>query len=419
MSLLNRQIKEAARGLGFDVVGITSIEPLSRDGEAFLEWCEQGFAAGMSYMTRRKELHASPKLLVPQAVSLITLAINYYAPAPDFKHEQRYGRVARYAWGLDYHDVVKPRLALLAERIEQIAARPCRSRSFVDAVPLLERAVAARAGLGFFGKNTNLLQSGRGSWFFLAEILIDLELESEYGKQQISCGSCSRCLDACPTDAFAGPYRLDSRRCISYLTIENKGAIPRELRAGLQEWIFGCDVCQEMRPDATKHGGLPVIVRGQSDSVCPFNRFAKETLWNEFHPEAGVGPRLDLAEVLSIATDQEFRAAFKGTPLTRPKRRGLLRNAAVVAANIGCTAAIPALIERVEHDLEPLIRSHALWALAQLNWKKACPRIERALTDPDPLVRDEATVLISDDEILARPLAPNLEREQAEPKGKQ
>ncbi|HEX5736050.1 MAG TPA: tRNA epoxyqueuosine(34) reductase QueG [Blastocatellia bacterium] len=395
MSLLNRQIKEAARDLGFDVVGITSIEPLARDEQAFLQWCEQGFAAGMSYMTRRPELHSRPKLLVPQAVSLITLGVNYYAPARAFRHEQRYGRVARYAWGLDYHDVVKPRLARLAERIEAIAGRPLRSRQFVDAVPLLERAVAARAGVGFFGKNTNLLQPHQGSWFFLAEILIELELESEDRNEQINCGTCSRCLDACPTDAFAGPYRLDSRRCISYLTIENKGAIPRELRRGLKEWIFGCDVCQEMRPDSTKRGSLPVIVRGQSESVCPFNRFAKETAWKEFHPEAGVGPRLDLVEVLSISTDQEFRTRFKGTALTRPKRRGLLRNAAVVAANIDCAAAVPALIERVERDPEPLIRSHALWALAQLDPHKATPLIENSLNDPDQQVQEEAIFLKS------------------------
>jgi epoxyqueuosine reductase len=401
VSHLNRHIKEAARELGFEVAGITSIEPLTGDEQAFLQWCEQGFAAGMTYMTRRPELHARPKLLVPQAASLITLAINYYAPAPPFAHESRYGRVARYAWGRDYHDVVKPRLTLLAKRIEEIAARPLRSRSFVDAVPLLERAAAARAGIGFFGKNTNLLQAARGSWFFLAEILIDLELESEDRKQQVSCGTCHRCLDACPTDAFAGPYRLDSRRCISYLTIENKEAIPRELRPKLQEWIFGCDVCQEMSPGrdamhrvSTRPGSLPVIVRGQSESVCPFNRFAKETDWREFHPDAGVGPRLDLVEVLSIATDEEFRARFKGTPLTRPKRRGLLRNAAVVAANIGCGAAVPVLVERAERDPEPLVRSHALWAVAQLDPRKAGPIIERALGDPDPLVRDEATGLI-------------------------
>ncbi len=328
----------------------------------------------MDYMTRRPELHAHPRALVPHAQSLITLAVNHYSNAPAFKHENRYGRVARYAWGLDYHDVVKPRLHALVRKIEHVASRPVHARCFVDAVPLLERAVAARAGLGFFGKNTNLLQPRSGSWFFLSEILLDLELPPDNREIKVSCGTCHRCIDACPTDAFAGPYRLDSRRCISYLTIENKGAIPRELRAAVGEWIFGCDVCQD---------------------VCPFNRFASDTAWPEFRPEAGVGPRLDLAELLSIRTDQEFRARFRGTPLTRPKRRGLLRNAAVVAANVGATAAVPALVASIENDPEPLIRSHALWALARLDPRRGIALTERALRcDADPLVREEAKLVL-------------------------
>jgi epoxyqueuosine reductase len=189
---------------------------------------------------------------------------------------------------------------------------------------------------------------------------------------KISCGTCHRCLDACPTKAFAGPYKLDSRRCISYLTIENKGAIPVDLREGLGEWIFGCDVCQE---------------------VCPFNRFASDTAWPELQMSAGAGPRLELAELLSMASDEEFRARFKGTPLTRPKRRGLLRNAAVVARNIECTAAVPVLIERVEQDPEPLIRAHALWAIAYLDTQKAGALIERSLRDGDWQVREEALLL--------------------------
>jgi epoxyqueuosine reductase len=332
-------------------------------------------------------------LLVPQAASVITLAVNYYSDAPPFAHHHRYGRVARYAWGQDYHDVVRPRLDDFARRIERFAGRPLRHRSFVDAVPLLERALAARAGLGFFGKNTNLILPQRGSWFFLAEILIDLELPAEDRTVKVSCGTCHRCLDACPTQAFAGAYLLDSRRCISYLTIENKGLIPRDLRANIGEWIFGCDACQEMPPEATKHGRLPVIVRGQSESVCPFNRFAKNTAWPEFRPDAGAGTKLDLVKVLSITTNEQFRARFKGTPLARPKRRGLLRNAAVVAANIFCTAAVPALIDRVEHDPEPLIRSHALWALAHLDSKKAARLIEKSLLDDDLRVREEALLL--------------------------
>jgi epoxyqueuosine reductase len=392
---LAEQIKNAARELGFDVVSITGIAPLARDDEAFRQWREAGFAAGMEYMTRRTELHANPAALVPDAQSLITLAVNYYADAPAFAHEGRYGRVARYAWGLDYHDVVKPRLVALAAEMEKLAGRKLYARCFVDAVPLLERAAAARAGVGFFGKNTNLLQPQNGSWYFLSEILVDLELPADNHEIKVSCGSCHRCIDACPTNAFAAPYRLDSRRCISYLTIENKGAIARDLRALMGEWIFGCDACQEMRPEATRYGPLPVITRGESELVCPFNSFARQTTWREFHPGAGVGPRLDLVEALSIATDEEFRRRFKGTALTRPKRRGLLRNAAVVAANVGCTAAIPALVERIEHEAEPLIRSHSLWAVAHLDPRRAAPLIEKSLSDPDPQVRDEALQLIS------------------------
>ncbi|MFL6273827.1 MAG: tRNA epoxyqueuosine(34) reductase QueG [Blastocatellia bacterium] len=393
MSHLVAQIKEAARRLGFEVAGITSVAPLADDERRYHSWMEAGFAADMGYMTRRPELLAHPCALVPDARSLVTLAVNYYADAPPFIHESRYGRVARYAWGLDYHDVVKSRLLALATEIEALAGRPLHTRCFVDAVPLLERAAAARAGIGFVGKNTNLLDPRRGSWFFLSEILLDLELPADDQPVRVSCGTCHRCLDACPTNAFAGPYQLDARRCISYLTIEHRGAIPPKLRAGLGEWVFGCDACQEMRPETGRRGSLPVIVRGESESVCPFNRFASETEWREFHPEAGVGPRLDLVEVLSIATDAEFRARFKGTPLLRPKRRGLLRNAAVVAANVGCTAAVRALDERVTCDAEPLIRAHGLWALARLAADKAAPLIERALNDPDPLVRDEAQQL--------------------------
>jgi epoxyqueuosine reductase len=370
VSALVTQIKNAAREIGFEVAGIASVEPLERDDLAYHNWCDAGYAADMDYMTRRPELHSRPRSLVARAQSLITLAVDYSTEALRFEPENRFGRVARYAWGLDYHDVVKPRLKALARRIEEIAGFEIHSRCFVDAVPLLERAVAARAGLGFFGKNTNLLRPRGGSWFFLSEILLDLELPADKVEIKVSCGSCRRCIDACPTDAFPSPYVLDSRKCISYLTIENKAQIPRELRRGVGDWVFGCDVCQD---------------------VCPFNRFASETQWPEFRPEAGVGPRLDLVEVLSIASDDQFRSRFRGTPLTRPKRRGLLRNAAVVAANVYATSAVPLLIERIENDSEPLIRSHCLWALGQLDSKRARQSAERALRlDSDAMVREEA-----------------------------
>lgn len=377
MSELVEQIKAAARAIGFGVAAIASVEPLERDHAAFQTWCEAGFAAGMDYMTRRPELNADPRAVVPFARSLITLSVDYYSSKPTLEHEHRYGRVARYAWGLDYHDVVRPRLRQLVNEIEKFVARPIRARCFVDAVPLLERAVAATAGLGFFGKNTNLLQPRSGSWFFLSEILLDLELPADNRQIKVSCGTCRRCMDACPTDAFPGPYQLDSRKCISYLTIENKGPIPRELRFAMGDWIFGCDVCQD---------------------VCPFNRFAVDTRWPELHPEAGAGPRLDLVELLSIKSDEEFRARFRGTALTRPKRRGLLRNAAVVAANVGATSAVPILIDRIESDREPLIRSHSLWALAQLDSKRAAPIADRVIKfDPDASVREEARMSMTND----------------------
>jgi epoxyqueuosine reductase len=380
MSQIVSEIEQAAQVLGFDVVGITNVARLDQALVALEDWRQAGFAAGMDYMKRQTTLHGSPAELVPYAASLISLAVNYYAPSPRFEHENRYGRIARYAWGRDYHEVVRPRLAQLAGEINQIAshgsdsANDFKARHFVDAVPLLERAVANRAGLGFFGKNTNLIRPTGGSWFFLAEIFVNVELPEDDVRSRVSCGTCHRCLDACPTGAFAGPYRLDSRRCISYLTIENKGMIPMELRPGLGEWIFGCDVCQD---------------------VCPFNRFSCETQWPELLPEAGPGPKLDLIELLSIARDSDYRARFAGTSLLRPKRRGMLRNAAVVAANLGCEAAIPALVELIGNDPEPIIRAHALWALNQLDRPKSGAMLERALaTDPDPAVRAEARLLL-------------------------
>ena len=377
MTGIVNQIKDAASRLGFDLAGVSRIGPFIRDAEAYRAWCEAGRAAGMDYMTRRPELHTDPAQLTPHALSIITLAVNYYSPVHEFSHQRRFGRVARYAWGLDYHDVVKPRLVQLGQQLSNIAGREVRWRAFVDAVPLLERAAAARAGLGFFGKNTNLLQPRRGSWFFIAELLVDIELAANAPEIKVSCGSCHRCLDACPTDAFVGPYVLDSRRCISYLTIENKGPIPRELREGLGEWVFGCDVCQD---------------------VCPFNRFSSDGVWDDLGPGAGPGPLLDLCELLSVESSEEFRAKFARTALLRPKRRGLLRNAAVVAANIDCTAAVPLLLDRVERDPEPLIRSHALWALLKLDPPRGRLLAERALkSDPDAGVRDEAEYCVTSD----------------------
>ena len=338
-------IRGLASGLGFDLVGVASAEVLDEDLERLRAWVEAGHHAALGYMGRNPPERADPRTLLDGVRSVVTVAVNHWNDAPPFAAEGRFGRVARYAWGLDYHDVVIPRLRELAAAIEAELGIPLRAKAACDHSPILERGFAARAGLGFFGKNTCLLIPRRGSYAFLGEILLDVELEPTPRLMADTCGTCTACLPACPTDAFPEAFVLDSRRCISYLTIEHKGAIPEALRPKIGPWIFGCDVCQE---------------------VCPFNRFASETSWPELRPESGVGPRLDLVEVLSLRSDEAFRARFRGTPLSRPKRRGILRNAAVVARNVGATDAIPALRIAAAEDAEPLIREHARWALAGL-----------------------------------------------------
>ena len=336
-------IREAAARLGFDAVAITSVAALAQDGARFREWLEQGYHAGMGYLARDPRLPANPADLLPEARSIITLAVNYYHPGA--AGGSAGGRVARYAWGQDYHPVVKERLQTLIQELETSLGRSIKARLFVDAVPLLERAAARRAGLGFQGKNTNLIRRRAGSYFFIAEVLSDLTL-AETTPPRGSCGTCTRCIEACPTGAITRPYEVDANLCISYLTIENRGGIPVELRRPLGDWLFGCDVCQE---------------------VCPFNRFATPTTWQDFWPEQGAGERLDLVEILRLETDEAFRARFKRTPLLRAKRRGLLRNAIVVAANQQCDEARPEL-ERIAADAtDPMLQEHARWALAELS----------------------------------------------------
>jgi epoxyqueuosine reductase len=249
--------------------------------------------------------------------------------------------VARYARGADYHDVLRERLKRLLAWLQ--AERPgCRGRAVVDTAPLLERDYARRAGLGWFGKNTMLLNRRQGSYFFLGALLSDVELTPDAAHETSHCGTCTACLDACPTDAFPAPGVLDARRCVSYLTIELRGSVPEELREGLGDWVFGCDVCQE---------------------VCPWNRKAPPGA------EPALAPRPDLEaldpeEVLGL-TEDEFRRRFAGTALTRPRRAGLLRNAALVLGNTGGPEALPAL-RRALADPEPLVREAAAWAVGRI-----------------------------------------------------
>jgi epoxyqueuosine reductase len=246
--------------------------------------------------------------------------------------------VARYAWGRDYHEVIKERLFGLRRELEEELGVRIKARGFTDAVPLLERSAAQHAGLGFFGRNSCLINDRVGSYFFIADLIVDLELEPDTPGTG-TCGRCTRCMDRCPTGAIKAPGVVDARLCISYLTIENRGEIPRDLRPLVGDWAFGCDVCQE---------------------VCPYNkRKATRSRWPEFSEESGAGPYLEIEEVLGIRSGEDFERRFAGTPLTRPGRAGMLRNCCVVAGNLKLQRAVPALIECLREDPSPLVRGHA------------------------------------------------------------
>ena len=336
VSLENAIRTEAAR-LGFTLCGFTRLSVLPR-AAFFKDWLARGFAGEMRYLAREPQRRIDPHIPFPEARSVICLGFPYAPPVLpriDWQHELR-GRLAAYAAGADYHDVIQKKLqrfvAFLQDRQPGMWARP-----YVDTGPLLERDWAYRSGLGWFGKNTMLLHKARGSWFFLAEILVSLDLEGQ-GRPSDHCGSCTRCLDDCPTDALADGYILKSPLCISYLTIEHRGPIPHGLRPKLGNWIFGCDICQEVCPWNTKFGQ------------------PRHELVDELFPS--------LPELLRLDEDG-FRARFRRSAVWRTKRRGLLRNVAVALGNSANPAAIGPL-QAALHDPEPLIRGHAAWALGRL-----------------------------------------------------
>jgi epoxyqueuosine reductase len=351
-------IRDAAAALGFARCGFSSAEPLPR--ERFLrDWLAAGLGGEMIYLRRRFHARLDARRLVPWVRSVISLAFPYPPPPPppaDWRGELR-GRVAGYARGGDYHREVGGRLRRLAACIAGLGTG-IEARVYVDTGPVLEREWAARGGLGWFGKNTMILDRRLGSWFFLAEILTNLVLPDET-REDDHCGSCRRCLDACPTGALADGFRLDARRCISYLTIEHRGAIPIALRPGMGNWIFGCDVCQQ---------------------VCPWNDAADPRDTDALHPR--------LPELLTLDATA-FRARFGHTALERTKRRGLLRNAAVALGNSGNPDAVPCLIPALR-DPERLVRGHAAWALGRLGGRRAREAVEGARgAESDAWVRRE------------------------------
>ena len=308
---LERRIKARAAELGFDPVGITQLGPAATH-EAFERWVQAGYAGEMAYMERGLEKRADTRLPFDGVRSAIVVGLNYGGKQPS-------GPIARYARGDDYHDVMVDRLVSLHRWIDAERGEPVRGKAYVDTGPILERDLARKAGLGWFGKNTMLVNPKRGSFFFLGALLVDLDLEPDAPFEADRCGTCTRCLDACPTDAFVAPRVLDARRCISYLTIEHRSDIAPELRALMGELLYGCDICQD---------------------VCPWNhRFATETGDPALaaRPE-NVDPEMDELVLLS---DEEFRTRFRKSPIKRAKRAGLARNASIALANRDSTEKKP------------------------------------------------------------------------------
>jgi epoxyqueuosine reductase len=368
-----QRLKERAYAEGFDIVRVTSADPLPAAEKALKDRIAAQLMDGLDWFTaERAEVSSNPRALLPDARSVLSLGLFYLTDAPrDLSAPgDPHGRVSCYAWGDDYHDVIRAKLNSLSSWLRdhaQEVAGGGETRLFVDTGRMVDRAIAQRSGLGWFGKNTNILTKGWGSWVFLSEIVTNLALEPDE-PLAANCGRCEVCLHACPTHAFVAPYVLDNRRCISYLTIELRGSIPLELRPLIGNHIFGCDICQQ---------------------VCPVNQVAEARLRRsgrlddgrtrlEFRPRQDTGSSPALIPLLAL-DDDGFRQRFSKSPIKRAKRRGLLRNVCVALGNIGDPVAVPALAHALR-DHEPLVRGHAAWALGRIGGKDARDALQAALS---------------------------------------
>lgn len=363
-SELSERIHHKAGEIGFDLCGITpAIKP--EGFEDLKKWLDKGHAGEMKYIENRLPAYGDPHQVLEGARSIIVLASNYPSNhSPDLENFE--GRVSRYAWSeTDYHDVLREKLKLLGDYIHELQP-DCRTRGVVDSAPVLERDFAKQAGLGWFGKNTMLINKKEGSWFFISAILTDLELDPDQPHLTDHCGTCTRCLEVCPTDAFEAPYELNARKCISYLTIELKQPIPENLRPGMQDWIFGCDLCQD---------------------VCPWNKRIPENR-TTFFESAEPLTSVDAIELLEL-NETEFRNRFRKTPLSRPGRKGILRNAAIILGNEANPRSIPVLSFSL-NDKEPLIRGASAWALGMIGGPEALNALTaREYVEDDPEVLGE------------------------------
>lgn len=352
---LTTTLKQRAAEIGFELVGVT---PAVRAGtwEKLDEWLARGFAGEMKYIERRREAYRHPEHVLPQVRSVVMLGLVYGSggagravqPIPPAAHElanvaARAPRIARYALGTrDYHEVIREKLQQLAHVLHELQPG-CQTRGVVDTAPLLERDFARLAGLGWFGKNTLLINKRLGSELFLAALLTDCELEPDQLFETHHCGTCTRCLDVCPTDAFPEPYVLDATKCISYLTIElRKAPIPVDLRPAMGDWLFGCDECQ---------------------TVCPWNHKAPPSRVSEFQPDPDLSSR-SLHEWLSL-TPEQFQQQLGATPLSRPGWQGIIRNACITAGNSGEVSHVPALRALAQHA-DPIVSEAAQWALQRI-----------------------------------------------------
>jgi epoxyqueuosine reductase len=300
-TLSNEILVQKAKAIGFDLVGFTKADVLQKESKLLEKWVNKSFQAGMDYMERNFEKRKDVKNILPQAKSVISLGLNYYT-SPSYSDDKSKGKISRYAWGKDYHLIIWPMLSELEEELKKYDPQ-FESISYVDTGPVMDKAWAVRAGIGWLGKHTNVINRNIGSWFFIANIITNYEFD--YSEQIIDfCGTCTACIDACPTDAIVGEYIIDSNKCISYLTIENKKEISDEFRDKFDGWLFGCDICQD---------------------VCPWNqKFPVDTLIKDFNPR---NKEIELDEVLMMK-EEEFGKQFKHSPVKRAKLSGLKRNAA-------------------------------------------------------------------------------------------
>jgi epoxyqueuosine reductase len=378
MHLHAEDIKEAAYQLGFSLVGITPAVP-SPTLAAYEDWIAQGMHGAMGYLARpdRVARRRDLNVILPGAQSLIVVGVDYGAGHTAFDEttlaDSSRGRFARYAWGLDYHDLLGARLEELAEGLaRQLPLQPAQ-RVYVDTGAILERSHAQEAGLGFIGKNTMLIHPRRGGSFFVGEIITTLAVDS-YDEPQIPnrCGTCQCCLTACPTDALVRPFTLDARLCISYHTIENKGWIDPALRPQMGNWVFGCDLCLD---------------------ACPFERFGGGAAWGELATDAIARAAPPLQDLLAL-DERAFAKRYTGTPIFRTGRARLLRNACVAAGNWGDPTLVPAL-RALLAESDPALRGHAAWALARIGGRSALTALRRLRDqEADPLVQEELARLL-------------------------